>query len=144
MTKSIHCYHCGSWCYADDPYKENTDVWCLLCARWQAPPDFKPLPFVVRDEEPNFNGQDWYIDSHGDIIDIVDKRIEAFIATKDTFTVTSIAKKTNCSTSEAYMTLQRLMRNGLVEQYVYGPLNRWRGYRHTQETTWLNNRAITA
>lgn len=137
------CPRCKGWVYKEDPAKEKSDSWCLMCGGWIQPSNFKPLPYVVRNEEPSFVEQDWYIDAHGDIIDIIDRRIEDFIATKESFTVTSIAKKINCSTSEAYMTLQRLVRNGTVEQYVYGPMDRWRGYRHTQENTWLNNKAIT-
>ena len=108
-----------------------------MCGEWQLPPNFKPLPIMSKNEEPSFKDTEWYIDEHGDIIDIIDKRIEKYIADKDTFTVSAIAKKINCAISEVRMTLERLMRHGQVESYRYGPPEastgqpRWTGYRKT-------------
>lgn len=130
MSKSIHCFYCGGWCYADDPYNPKTDIWCLLCARWQTPKDFKPLPYVVQ-SDASFSDTDWYIDEHGDIIDIIDQKIEELIerAPYKTYNVSYVAKAVHCSNSEARMTLERLVRIGALERYIYGPQDRWVGYR---------------
>ncbi len=130
MPKSIHCYHCGGWCYSEDPYNLKADIWCLMCARWQVPATFKPLPYVSRTED-KFDDSEWYIDENGDIIDIIDQKIEGLIGKNpdNSFNVSYVAKAVHCSNSEARMTLDRLVRIGQLALYTYGPMDRWVAYR---------------
>lgn len=127
MAKS--CPRCKGWIYTDLINPKKIERWCLMCGEWIAPIDFKPLPYVAREDETFKDANDWYIDEHGDIIDIIDRKIEEYIRTVHTFTVSAVAKKINCAISEARMTLDRLIRNGSIEKFTYGPQDRWTGYR---------------
>lgn len=73
----------------------------------------------------------WYIDEHGDIIDVIDQKIEEYIEARpdSNYNVSYVAKAVHCSNSEARMTLERLVRIGVLERYYYGPMDRWVGYR---------------
>lgn len=127
-TQRKVCPRCRGWIYAEDPYNKRTDWWCLMCGEWIAPKDFKPLPYVARFEDTP-SDSDWYIDEHGDIIDVIDRKIESYIKENNFFTVSAVSKKVQCSNSEARMTLDRLVRNGVLHEYRYGPMNRWTGYK---------------
>lgn len=135
MAKSIRCNRCGGWCYSDDPYNPKADIWCLMCGDWQRPAGFKPLPFVSRNDD-TYDDSDWHIDEHGDIVDVIDRRIEGLIAGAPdaSYNVSYVAKEVHCSNSEARMTLDRLARNGELELYVYGPMDRWSAYRRKVST----------
>ena len=126
-TQKPVCTRCNGWTYPDDPTNKKTDWSCLMCGESIYPPNFKPLPYVARFEDTPADS-DWYIDEHGDIIDIIDRKIEEYIAENDMFTVSSVSKKVQCSNSEARMTLERLVRNGRLREYTYGPMDRWTGY----------------
>lgn len=131
------CPRCGGFIYADDPRKIppytdtwKSDVWCLICGEWIPPPGFKPLPYVVHQED-RIDENSWYIDGNGDIIDGIDRKIEELIEAhpERSFNVSYVAKAVHCSNSEARMTLDRLTRHGEMELYRYGPQDRWLAYR---------------
>jgi hypothetical protein len=126
------CPRCGGFTYADDPYNPKTDIWCLNCGGWILPPNFKPLPLVNHIED-KLDADQWYIDDHGDIIDIIDLNIEdlVFKNPDQPFNVSYVAKAVHCSNSEARMTLDRLVRVGDMEIFRYGPQDRWLAYRRT-------------
>lgn len=126
------CNRCGGNIYKEDPTNPKSDVWCLLCGEWIAPPGYKPLPFVVMAEE-NFSANEWHIDEHGDIVDIIDEKIEALIELDKVLTVSAVAKTVHCSNSEARITLERLVRNGTLRRFTYGPQDRWTAYELTEE-----------
>ncbi len=120
------CHRCGGQLYSDDPYNPRSDIWCLLCCEPIYPDGFKPLPYVAKLEDDSSNA--WYIDEHGDILDIIDKRIEEFVAHGRPVTVSAVAKAVHCSNYEARHTLERLKDRGRMNKFTYGPQNRWIGY----------------
>jgi hypothetical protein len=127
-SREAPCYRCGGWTYS-----EFGDRWCLLCGEHIKPPDFKPLPFVIFNDD-RIGDDEWFIDDNGDIIDHIDQKIEALIETSPhaTYNVSYVAKAVHCSNYEARMTLDRLVRIGELEVFTYGPQSRWTAYRKAQ------------
>jgi hypothetical protein len=126
------CSRCRGNLYKEDPTNPKSDVWCLMCGAWIPPPGFTPLPYVVMSED-NYSYSEWKIDKHGDIVDIIDEKIEALIQPESILTVTQVAKTVHCSNSEARITLERLVRNGTLIRFTYGPQERWTAYIQTEK-----------
>lgn len=125
------CPRCGGWVYTDDPAKKKPESWCLMCGEDIKPPDFKPLPFVARNDDP-LPDSSWFINDEGEIIDIIDIKVEEFAKENNFFTVSAVSKKVQCSNNEARYSLQRLVKNGTLLEYRYGPQNRWVGYKRSE------------
>lgn len=121
------CHRCGGNLYSDDPTDPKSLIWCLQCGEWIAPPGFKPMPYIAMPEE-SYVPAEWTVDEHGDFIDIIDLKIEALVQPDVPLTVSAVAKAVHCSNSEARFTLERLVRNGTLMKYTYGPQNRWIAY----------------
>lgn len=125
------CTRCKGSLYREDPTNPKSDVWCFNCGEWIPPPGFTPLPYVVMNED-NYSYSTWHIDKHGDIVDIIDEKIENLIKPDSILTVTQVAKTVHCSNSEARVTLERLVRNGTLIRFTYGPMDRWTAYIKTE------------
>lgn len=131
MSIPKNCPRCTGWIYADDPFNRKSDIWCLMCGEWVNRPT--PLPFIGRNTE-SFHEDAWYIDEHGDIIDIIDQKIENLVKDNVSLNVSAVAKRVGCSNADARMTLERLVRNKVLIKYTYGPQDRWIGYRKAPYT----------
>lgn len=101
-----------------------------MCGEHILPEDFKPLPFVSRHDDPD-KYDSWAIDEHGDIIDIIDRKIESYINEHpyQRYLVSDIARIASCSNGDARMTLERLTKNGVLQRFPHGPQGRWLAYR---------------
>ena len=126
---TLSCPRCNGFVYADDPRDSKTDFWCLICGEWCPPSGYRPLPYVPKSEADIYGNTSYYVDEHGDFIDIIDLKIEKLIGVYDVLTVSAVAKKVGCSNGEARATLERLARIKILERYSYGPQNRWLGYK---------------
>lgn len=121
------CPRCNGQLYSDDPWNPKSDVWCLLCGEWIPPNGYRPLPYVSRLEE-DAPSDAWYVDEYGDILDIIDQRIEEYMQHGRAVTVSAVAKAVHCSNYESRQTLERLTLRGKLRRFAYGPQDRWIGY----------------
>ena len=121
------CPRCEGQLYSDDPWNPKSEVWCFMCCEAIFNDDFQPLPYVSRLEDSS-SKDDWFVDEYGDILDIIDQRIEELLQNGFPVTVSSVAKAVHCSNFEARHTLDRLTMRGKIQKFTYGPQDRWIGY----------------
>lgn len=126
------CHRCNGQLYSDDAWNQRSDIWCLMCCAWIPPDGYIPVPFASHLDD-DATSDEFYIDEHGDILDIIDQRIEEYMMTGVTVTVSSVAKRVHCSNFEARQTLERLTLRKKLIRFTYGPQDRWIGYRKADE-----------
>lgn len=126
---TLSCPRCRGFVYADDPTNPRTDYWCLMCGEWIPPSGYRPQPLIPKSDADKYDDTAYFIDEHGDFIDVIDLKIESLITDDAILTVSAIAKKVGCSNGEARATLERLTRIKTLERYSYGPQSRWVGYK---------------